>query len=55
MKHEASRPTSIPAFYSELVDEMYLSIAGEDERPTEIPPASVQMTLELECAGLEVE
>lgn len=45
--------TIIPASYPELVDEQWSAICGEDERQTLIPLPQTQMSLELECAGLE--
>lgn len=46
-------PTLIPAAYPALEQELYLLADEITERDTEIPPPSSQLTLELECAGLE--
>jgi hypothetical protein len=49
------RDTLVPASYPELVDEQWVSLCGEEARQTLLPPSSRQMSLELECAGLDVE
>jgi hypothetical protein len=46
-------PTLIPASYPALEQEMYLLLDEVTDRDTEIPPPSSQLSLELECAGLE--
>lgn len=51
--HFETRDTLIPASYPELGSEILYSLDSVDERETEIPPPSVQLTLELECLGLE--
>ena len=47
------RITLIPASYPELEREAYLAL--DLERETIAPPPSSQLTLELACAGLDVE
>ena len=45
--------TLIPPSYDALEAETYLLLHDVCERDTELPPPSVQLTLELECAGLD--
>jgi hypothetical protein len=45
--------TLIPPSYDALEAETYHLLPDVCERDTELPPPSVQLTLELECAGLE--
>jgi hypothetical protein len=48
-----TRDTLVPASYVEANSEAWL--ACEEGRTTLAPPSQVQMTLELEALGLEVE
>jgi hypothetical protein len=48
-------PTIIPASYPALEAEVYNLMNDITERDTIAPPPSSQLTLELECAGVEVE
>jgi hypothetical protein len=49
MQRETVRPAVYPALESEIYRVLDL------DRETEIPPPSSQLTLELECAGVEVQ
>jgi hypothetical protein len=48
-------PTIIPAAYPALEAEVYNLMSDITERDTIAPPPSSQLTLELACAGVEVE
>ncbi len=48
-------PTLIPPSYPALEAEVYHLLAPITERDTYAPPPSSQLTLELACAGVEVE
>jgi hypothetical protein len=48
-------PTIIPASYDALEAEVYNLLSDITERDTMAPPPSSQLTLELACAGVEVE
>ncbi len=50
-----NRPTLVPASYDALEAEVYNLLEDITERDTIAPPPSSQITLELACAGLEVE
>jgi hypothetical protein len=45
--------TLVPPSYDALTAEAYHLLPDVCDRDTELPPPSVQLTLELECAGLE--
>jgi len=47
--------TLVPASYDALECEVYTLLSDFTDRDTMQPPPSVQIGLELECAGLEVE
>ena len=53
MHNAASAPTIVPPSYPALEAELYHLADDITERDTELPPPSTQLTLELECAGLE--
>lgn len=53
MTSKHNTPTMVPAYYPALEAECYHLASEITERDTEIPPPSSQLTLELECAGLE--
>ncbi len=53
MTSKHNTPTIVPASYDALEAEVYHLMNDITDRDTEMPPPSSQLTLELECAGLE--